>query len=91
MPFTSISIYGLCSKVLLKQIYQNVGLFVNSHSEEACLLVAFYHEFKHFVQFFVNGLTEYFLQFILLRELNTMRLSVCKITTKQCLLGCKSS
>ena len=47
--------------MLLKQIYQNIGIFVNRRSEEACLLVAFCQEFKHFVQFSVIGLTEYFL------------------------------
>ena len=41
--------YGLWSKVLFKQICQN-----ERHSRAACLLVAFYHEFKHIVQFSVN-------------------------------------
>ena len=43
--------YGLWSKMLWKQ---NIGLFTNRHFEEAHLLVAIYHEFKHFVQFSVN-------------------------------------
>ena len=38
---------------LLKQICQSVGLFIN-RLEEAHLLVAFYHNFNHFVQIFVN-------------------------------------
>ena len=46
--------YGLYSKVLLKQVCQSVRLLMNKQLEEARLLVAFYHEFKHFVQFSVS-------------------------------------
>ena len=47
-------LYGLWSQVLLKQSCQRIGLLINRHFEEARLLVAFYHEFKHFVHFSVN-------------------------------------
>ena len=42
--------------MLLKQIHvcQSVGLPIKRYFEEARLLVAFYHEFKDFVQFPVN-------------------------------------
>ena len=53
IPFISIS-YGLWSTVLLKRICQSVALLINKHFEEVRLLVAFYHEFKHFLQFSVN-------------------------------------
>ena len=46
--------YALWRKVLLKQICQSVGDFINRHFEEVRLLIAFYHDFKHFVQFSVN-------------------------------------
>ena len=46
--------YGLWSKGSLKQICQSVCLVINRHSQEAHLLVAFYHDFKHFVKFSVN-------------------------------------
>ena len=46
--------HGLWSKMLWKQTCQSVGLLISRHFEEARLLVAFYHEFKHFVQFSVN-------------------------------------
>ena len=47
-------------RALLKQLRLSVGLLINKHFREARLLVAFYHEFKHFVQLSVI-LTEYFL------------------------------
>ena len=78
--------------MLLKQICQRVGLLINRHFEEARLLVAFYHEFKHVVHFSINRADKiFFLQFILLRELNAMRLSICKIKPKRCSLGRKTS
>ena len=40
--------------MLLNQICQSVGLLISRRLEEALLLVAFYHEFKHFMQFSVN-------------------------------------
>ena len=40
--------------MLLKQIYQSVRLLMNRHFEEARLVVAFNHEFKHFVLFSLN-------------------------------------
>ena len=44
----------------MKQICHGVGLVINRYFEEASLFVAFYHEFKHFLQFSVNW-AEYFL------------------------------
>ena len=40
--------------MLLKQTCKSVVFFINRHFEEARLLVDFYHESKHFVQFSVN-------------------------------------
>ena len=40
--------------MLLTQICQSVGLPIKRNFEEVRLLVAFYHEFKDFVQFSVN-------------------------------------
>ena len=77
-------------KVLLKQVYQSVGNLINRHFEEVHLLIAFCHEFKLLVQLSVNCLN-IFLQFILLRERNTVRRSVCKIKSQRCLLGRQTS
>ena len=46
--------YGSWSKVLLKQIYQSVRPPIQIHFEGPRVLVAFYHDIKHFVQFSVN-------------------------------------
>ena len=45
--------HALWRKLLLKQICQSVDL-INRHFEEVRLLIDFYHDFKHFVQFSVN-------------------------------------
>ena len=79
--------------MLLKQICQSVGLFIKNTSKTRVCLKLFIMNFKYFVHFLFIGLTEYFLAvpMTLLRELNAMRLSVCKVKLKQCLLGRKTS
>ena len=77
----------------MKQICQSVRLLIKRHFEEARLFVAFYLEFEHFMQFLSIGLIEYFLAVhrLLLLDLNAMQLSVCKIKSKRCSLGRKTS
>ena len=53
MPFI-LNLYGLWIKVSLKQTCKSLLLLINKHLEEPRLRVAFYHDFKHFVQHSVN-------------------------------------